>query len=61
MTIHHVHAEQTDGFRRMSGEDEMMFKNPSPFQANVSEWAAAVTVLRSCYEIFVFLGRGESR
>jgi hypothetical protein len=31
-----VHAEQHDGFRRMSGEDEMMFTNPSPFQAYVS-------------------------
>jgi hypothetical protein len=36
MTTHQVNAEAHNGFRRMSGEDEMMFNNPSPFQADVS-------------------------
>ncbi|KAL3778230.1 hypothetical protein ACHAWO_012897 [Cyclotella atomus] len=34
MTTHQVNAEAHNGFRRMSGEDEMMFNNPSPFQAD---------------------------
>lgn len=29
---HQVHAEEHDGFRRMSGEDEMMFSHGGPFQ-----------------------------
>jgi hypothetical protein len=36
MATHQVHAEAHNGFRRMSGEDEMMFNNPSPFEADVS-------------------------
>ncbi|KAL7487348.1 hypothetical protein ACHAW6_012947 [Cyclotella cf. meneghiniana] len=34
MSSHQVYAVERDGFRRMSGEDEMMFTNPSPFQAD---------------------------
>ena len=32
----HQYTDQRDNYRRMSGEDEMMFTNASPFQANVS-------------------------
>eukprot|EP00804_Cyclotella_cryptica_P008103 CCRYP_004602-RC/>CCRYP_004602-RC protein AED:0.00 eAED:0.00 QI:349/1/1/1/1/1/2/3969/70 len=37
MASHQVYAVERDGFRRMSGEDEMMFTNPSPFQADDSK------------------------
>ncbi len=35
MSSHHREEQERDGFRRMSGEDEMMFNNPTPFTAEV--------------------------
>jgi len=35
MASQHEEAKEHDGFRRMSGEDEMMFNNPAPFTAEV--------------------------
>lgn len=36
MSSHHREEQERDGFRRMSGEDEMMFNNPTPFTAEDS-------------------------
>mmetsp|Transcript_14940 Transcript_14940/g.31342 ORF Transcript_14940/g.31342 Transcript_14940/m.31342 type:complete len:122 (+) Transcript_14940:36-401(+) len=36
MASQHEEAKEHDGFRRMSGEDEMMFNNPAPFTAEDS-------------------------
>ena len=52
MATHQAYAEQRENFRRMSGEDEMMFTNASPFQANVSmEPVCRLAIL------FMFLGK----
>eukprot|EP01082_Thalassiosira_pseudonana_P006531 g5892.t1 g5892 contig20:382466-383046(+) len=40
---HQVNAVERDGFRRMSGEDEMMFTSPHPFQDNANTTAATPT------------------
>ena len=49
MTAQQVHAEQRDGFLRMTGEDELMFSNPSPFQADVSLGSAGEIRVPRCW------------